>query len=223
MKKKYMIRVYGSHDLDLITYIETRKFNLTKAAYIAVHAFVNKENLIIEAPLKEHPPRHKWRRVYQRALILDTDKDHDAVEMMSRIENGFRNSFLKNLIRLYLRVPATEYFLKDPEGLGFFEEKMSILRDGIRPVYAGFAGEKGKEKHGGRQRLNKEDAKNTHSGTAYLPANKLPESAEEETQGVSDVQSENIVSRFQENDYDNFGMTEEDSEMFDEISKMGIF
>lgn len=135
-KKRYTIRFYTMHDLDLITFALTHDFDITKAIYSSVTAFARGEAFIISVPPPVRDNMPEKRRVFVKALVLDSDKDHEAIEMIDRITPGRRNNFFKNLLRLFLMYPFSEYFFDDPADLEFFESKLAAFRNG-REAQAG--------------------------------------------------------------------------------------
>lgn len=135
-KVRYTIRFYTMHDLDLITFTLTHDFDIVKAIYSSVTAFAKGEAFIISVPPLVRDDMPEKQRVFVKALVLDSDKDHEAIEMIDRITPGRRNNFFKNLLRLYLLYPFSEYFVDDPADLGFFESKLAAFRNG-REVRAG--------------------------------------------------------------------------------------
>lgn len=135
-KVRYTMRFYRAHDLDLITFIETHEFNIMHAVYSALNAFVGGDVFVIEIP----PERHavgEYQRVYNRALILDSDRDAEAVALLSTVMPGYRNSFLKNLLRLYLCCPFSEEYFLDREGAEKALAMTSVFRKGRRTAQAG--------------------------------------------------------------------------------------
>lgn len=136
-KIRYTIRLYRIHDLDLITFIETHEFNIVKAIYSSLGAFSKGEHFVIEVPPKRKSAMPNLKRVYQKPLYLDTDKDRNAIEILNKIEKGYRNNFLKNLLRLYLCVPVSESFLVNEHDSNFFYEKFNIFKKGKKVAKAG--------------------------------------------------------------------------------------
>lgn len=148
-KVRYTIRLYRLHDLDLITFIFTHEFDLMHAVYSAVKAFANNEAFIIKIPPITATELPQLRRVYTKSLILDTEKDKDAIDMIERIVPGRRNNFFKNLLRLYLMYPFSEYYFESREDLHFFEDKLKVFRTGQREVRAGKV-----KRHAGKEELS---------------------------------------------------------------------
>lgn len=112
-KIRYTIRLYRLHDLDLITFVETHEFNIISAIYSSLTAFAKGEVFVIEIPPRRQIQLPKLSRVYTKALVLDTEVDQEAIELLNKIGQGYRNNFLKNLLRLYLCNPLSEEFFKN--------------------------------------------------------------------------------------------------------------
>ena len=111
-KKKYTIRLYLKHDLDLISFCELHMVNLTKAVYCVLSAFAKGETFVITMPPKRQASLEK-KRIYYKKIVLDTETDQNAIQLLESIVPGYRNCFIKNLLRQYLCMPITEEFAKD--------------------------------------------------------------------------------------------------------------
>lgn len=134
--RKYSIRLYQMHDRDLITFIGTHDFSLTKAVYCALSAFIKGEAFVIEIPPRMEKPVIMKKRVYCRQLVLDESRDLEMISFLQKISPGFRNNFFKNLLRLYLCTPISETFLENPEDIDNFEKMFEIFKQGKRHVNA---------------------------------------------------------------------------------------
>ena len=144
-KVRYTMRFYRAHDLDLITFIETHEFNIMHAVYSALNAFVSGEVFVIEIPPRRQSTV-EYQRVYNRALFLDSERDKEAVELLSSVSPGYRNSFLKNLLRLYLCCPFSEEYFISNDGAEKAMEMTSVFRTDRRVAQAGTIRKKEKRK-----------------------------------------------------------------------------
>ena len=115
MKKVFKIRLYRAHDLDLIKYIESRCLDTNKAFYCVLKSYCKNEVFGIKLPHLSGIEERKYKSVYQRNLILHEGKDDDIIQLLSSIKPGYRNSFMKNLLRQYLCVPIVEDYYLDPK------------------------------------------------------------------------------------------------------------
>ena len=185
-KVRYTIRLYRLHDLDLITFIFTHEFDLMHAVYSAVKAFANNEAFIIKIPPITATELPQLRRVYTKSLILDTEKDKDAIDMIERIIPGRRNNFFKNLLRLYLMYPFSEYFFESKEDLKFFEDKLKVFRTGQREVRAGKA-----KRQGRNEELSSSASNNRNASTEN---NEKKETAKTTPQKVREFAADPMVN-----------------------------
>ena len=133
---RYPIRLYTYHDLDLVTFTLTHDFDIRRAIYCALKAYAKGEAFLIQIPPAVRSVT-KFQRYYTKILILDTEKDEEVIELLNMVEPGRRNNFIKNLLRVYLAYPFSEYFFKDEKAQRVFEEKLEPLRRGKREVQAG--------------------------------------------------------------------------------------
>ena len=150
-KVRYTMRFYRAHDLDLITFIETHEFNIMHAVYSALNAFVSGEVFVIEIPPRRQSTV-EYQRVYNRALFLDSERDKEAVELLSSVSPGYRNSFLKNLLRLYLCCPFSEEYFISNDGAEKAMEMTSVFRTDRRVAQAGTIRKKRKKERKEKKR-----------------------------------------------------------------------
>ena len=136
-KYRQTIRLYRSHDLDLITFMETHEFNITKAIYCSLKAFSNNDYFVIEIPPKRKKELDIKRNIYTKQLSLDEEKDAEAIRTLLKIKNGGKNNFLKNLLRMYLCHPIAESFLVNEEEITDFTEKFEKMKKNHRRANAG--------------------------------------------------------------------------------------
>ena len=129
---RYQIRLYKPHDLDLMELVSRHRFCLQKAAYCCLSAFVKGECFLIRIPEQRAEPL-PGKKVYARTLRLSKEKEQDReiIRLLERIAPGYRNNFIKNLLRLYLMYPATGQFFSSPQGEAFVTERYRCFRNGI--------------------------------------------------------------------------------------------
>ena len=132
-KKHYRIRLYKAHDLDLVTLTERYDFDITKAVYSCLSAFVDGRFFVAEQPKPREQP-WKAKHVTERTITLDPVKDAAAIAVMESMNEGFRNCFLKNLLRQYIALPITDDFLNSSESFTTVTAMFAPLRAG-RPHY----------------------------------------------------------------------------------------
>ena len=136
-KYRQTIRLYRAHDLDLITFMETHEFNITRAIYCALTAFSKNDYFVIDIPPKREMELNINKKVYAKQLSLDTEKDSTAIEILLKIKRGGRNNFLKNLLRSYLCNPIAESYLENEEDIKDFIKKFEVMKQSRRHASAG--------------------------------------------------------------------------------------
>lgn len=199
-KIRYTVRLYRLHDMDLITFIFTRKFDVMRAIYSSITAFAKGEVFVVEIPPSTGAELPQLRRVYTKALILDEEKDKKTIDMINRIQPGRRNNFFKNLLRIYLACPFSEDFFEKPSDVAWFEEKIKIFRTGRRVVKAGKVRQKEYDGAEERQeyaleaevtsatkRTPKKEEETSAKGINEPMAEQLPEYSIDEAEAIVDL------------------------------------
>lgn len=102
---KIHIRIYRSHDYDLIHILENYKFNFSKAVYCALSAYCKHDVFVIELPEKRNQPKKLRKNVVERTLYLNSESDKDIIQLFEDLPARSRNCFIKTILRIYLCVP----------------------------------------------------------------------------------------------------------------------
>jgi len=160
-KRHYTIRLYKFHDRDLFTFATDYHFNLTKAVYCALSAFTKGEVFVMKLPEKNGNAVTVTKKVYSRILSLDEEKDAEAVKLLDMIKSGYRNNFLKSLLRLYLCYPLSYSSLNDPTDIGVFENMFETFKADRRLADAGSYSKNGT----GRQKKRRSKGAAVETGT----------------------------------------------------------
>lgn len=144
--RTYTISMYKVHDLDLITYMMSYEFNIAHAAYCALKAFAKHDLFIIKTPPRAPVTiqMDDIKHVYRKTMTLYEDRDPEVIELLDMIKNGYKNNFIKNILRQYLCIPLTPSFLRNPQDMDVFSEYFHIFREGKREAAAGL--KKGRSK-----------------------------------------------------------------------------
>ena len=179
---QYYIRLYKPHDLDLIQLLTQYQFDLTKAVYCCLTAFANGEHFLIEIPPKREEPLRSDRKIFARALILSKQKDEKAIRILEEITPGYRNNFLKNLLRIYLMYPVTAEFLKYPENMEAFSRGFECFQAGRKKVNAASAFKRKRNKRNNEKKADKrpEHTKDVSKGNQE----NITENHQEENQNI---------------------------------------
>ena len=119
-----VVRLQRPWDVDLITLSMHPDFNLSYWAKESLRAWCKgNKDFVIPCPDKlsnkeieriNDEVKNGEKRAFEMSVRLDNEVDRDVVEKIGRLKMGYRNSFLKNLVRYYLSKPYF-YFYGDAE------------------------------------------------------------------------------------------------------------
>lgn len=96
------MRLYRQHDMDLVGLYRTEGFKFQKQVKAALKAHARNEEYRIEQPKS---PKIKEGYVPKTVLMhiyLDNTNDIEAITVLKTIRVGYRNAFLKAIVRKYL-------------------------------------------------------------------------------------------------------------------------
>ena len=135
MGKSVTIKIYQLDDLDLYSFIVTHEFDVKKAIYCSLKALSRGEAFVTTLPpLKPAKIIHK--KTIMKRLVLDEKKDKAIIDLLEKIAPGYRNCFIKNVLRLYLAAPFTEEFFLNPDDYSEMMDKLQGIRQGRRTTRA---------------------------------------------------------------------------------------
>lgn len=117
---KIRIRLYHYHDLDLVSLYREGRISISKAAKYVLNAFAQKRYTGLEVGCKKC--EKTARPVYMFNIVLDEKKDKDAIDLLNKIEKGFRNNFIKILLREYLCFTLPECYISKKD-ISYFSER----------------------------------------------------------------------------------------------------
>lgn len=117
---KIRIRLYHYHDLDLVSLYREGRLSIPKAVKYTLNAFAEKRYVRLETNSKKC--EKIARPVYTFNIILNEKKDKKAIELLNKIDKGFRNNFMKQLLRVYLGFALPDCYTS-AENLAYFSER----------------------------------------------------------------------------------------------------
>ncbi len=117
---KIRIRLYHYHDLDLVSLYREGRLSIPRAVKYSLNAFAEKRYVRLETNNKKC--EKIARPVYTFNIILNEKKDKKAIELLDKIDKGFRNNFMKQLLRVYLGFALPECYTT-AENLAYFSER----------------------------------------------------------------------------------------------------
>lgn len=110
---KITIRIYRTHDFDLMALYQAGNFPLAQAMKQAIVAYYCGEHFVFTVKRTEKPDAKNMPLV--TSLILEiSDNDVPGIEMWIKgITKGYRNSCFKAIFRHYLEDPCVTFFRDD--------------------------------------------------------------------------------------------------------------
>ena len=134
---KLEVKLYFYHDLALVSLYRARKLCFSRATKLALKAFAEGRRISICPDLDTQAgPMVPVRRTYHFAVVLDEKEDEAVINYLGRIAPGYRNSFVKTLLRYCIFEFPEEYFQegKDKEK---FDQMIQAVHD-VPSVPCGF-------------------------------------------------------------------------------------
>lgn len=132
---KIEVKLYSYHDMDLVGLYKTGKISFPETTRQILNSYANKDVYKVKV-LKTNEerlakyPKDSFRKYYHYHVLLDSKADADAIALLKRITPGYRNNFIKVVLRQYLcGVFLPEYFV---DGDSRFFNEMSRRFQGDR-------------------------------------------------------------------------------------------
>lgn len=113
---RVIIRLYRQYDLDLITLAHYSDFSFPRIAKSCVRSCAAGKAYRVDLPEGRFTPINSMKTMYMYNFILNenVDVDANAIKMLRKVRDRHRNSFVKNLVRGYLKAPALRAYFSDP-------------------------------------------------------------------------------------------------------------
>ncbi|RHR94631.1 hypothetical protein DW842_18345 [Ruminococcus sp. AM36-17] len=128
------IKLYSYHDLDLVSLYKTGRIAFPETTRQVLNSYARKEVYKVRPlPLNENRaakyPQKMYRKFYHYHVDLDNKEDADAIRLMRTITDGYRNNFIKSVLRQYLCGIFTEEYSKEGDARFFNEMSRRIQGD----------------------------------------------------------------------------------------------
>ena len=128
------IKLYSYHDLDLVSLYKTGRIAFPETTRQVLNSYARKEVYKVRPlPLNENRaakyPQKMYRKFYHYHVDLDSKEDADAIRLMRTITDGYRNNFIKSVLRQYLCGIFTEEYSKNGDARFFNEMSRRIQGD----------------------------------------------------------------------------------------------
>lgn len=104
---KIEVKLYSYHDMDLVSLYKSGRVAFPETTRQILNSYANKEVykiklLQINQKRLDRYPRDSYRKYYHYYIILDDKEDFAAIELLKKITPGYRNNFIKVVLRQYL-------------------------------------------------------------------------------------------------------------------------
>ena len=101
------MKLYSYHDMDLVGLYKTGKIVFPETTRQILNSYAKKEVYrvkLLDTNYKRlaRYPSDSYRKYYHYHVVLDEEKDADAIDLLNHITPGYRNNFIKVLLRQYL-------------------------------------------------------------------------------------------------------------------------
>lgn len=123
------IRLYKKQDLDLISLYQCPGFSLAQTIRSVINSCASANPIQIDLPDEQlYIPLSQLKQSIQFHIIFTEEKDGAAtIDFLKRVLPGYRNNFIKNLIRCYMNGMQMHYYFVNSEvpvnkGLSFHSE-----------------------------------------------------------------------------------------------------
>lgn len=128
------IKLYSYHDLDLVSLYKTGRIAFPETTRQVLNSYARKEVYKVRLlPLNEDRaakyPQKMYRKFYHYHVDLDEVEDADAIRLIKMITEGYRNNFIKSVLRQYLCGVFIEEYSKDGSANFFNEMSRRIQGD----------------------------------------------------------------------------------------------
>lgn len=121
------VKLYIHHDLDLVCLYRSGSFSFAKLGRQILNAYAN--NNIYRIEVENGTENKKIRRVYRFYINLNENKDKKAIELLSKIQSGYRNNFIKTVFRMYIGGFIPLEYLKNEEEQQYFRSRNMISQE----------------------------------------------------------------------------------------------
>lgn len=147
-----ILRIYKTHDHDLMALHQTGTLDIAKAAKAAVIAYYKGERFRFDLKFGQYPDSKAMPSVAAFQIEFDEELDRalGILDWLDTFEDGYRNCCIKGILRFYLADPCISMFRRDGWQPGFFKEPEKQVSMAGKPMKRkrGPAGESmGKEKN----------------------------------------------------------------------------
>ena len=164
--KKIEVKLYYYHDIDLVSIYRSADISFPDATKKALKAYAEGKAFKIKVGEKKEKRTHEiYKKCFHYYIALNEEKDKEIIELLNNITFGYRNNFIKTVLRHYLGCELSAEYLTNNDQ-AFLDRRAEILAAGKETVevkHAKRESEKAKEEEStliqGAKEAAKEDEK----------------------------------------------------------------
>lgn len=131
-----ILRIYKTHDHDLMGLHQTGTLDIAKAAKAAVIAYYKGERFRFDLKPGQYPDSKGMPSVASFQIEFDDELDEapGILKWLDTFEDGYRNCCIKAILRFYLADPCIFLFRRDGWQPGFSREQEKEVSMARKPV-----------------------------------------------------------------------------------------
>ena len=149
--KKIEVKLYYYHDIDLVSIYRSADISFPDATKKALKAYAEGKAFKIKVGEKKEKRTHEiYKKCFHYYIALNEEKDKEIIELLNNITFGYRNNFIKTVLRHYLGCELSAEYLTNNDQ-AFLDRRAEILAAGKETVevkHAKRENEKAKENEG---------------------------------------------------------------------------
>lgn len=132
--KKIEVKLYYYHDIDLVSIYRSADISFPDATKKALKAYAEGKAFKIKVGEKKEKKTHEiYKKCFHYYIALNEEKDKEIIELLNNITFGYRNNFIKTVLRHYLGCELSAEYLTNNDQ-AFLDRRAEILAAGKETV-----------------------------------------------------------------------------------------
>ena len=132
--KKIEVKLYYYHDIDLVSIYRSADISFPDATKKALKAYAEGKAFKIKVGEKKEKRTHEiYKKCFHYYIALNEEKDKEIIELLNNITFGYRNNFIKTVLRHYLGCELSAEYLTNNDQT-FLDRRAEILAAGKETV-----------------------------------------------------------------------------------------
>lgn len=132
--KKIEVKLYYYHDIDLVSIYRSADISFPDATKKALKAYAEGKAFKIKVGEKKDKRTHEiYKKCFHYYIALNEEKDKEIIELLNNITFGYRNNFIKTVLRHYLGCELSAEYLTNNDQ-AFLDRRAEILAAGKETV-----------------------------------------------------------------------------------------